>query len=115
MLETTQLGAADALARDAGELIEALQVDCSLLGMKDWLELVATRQRALIASLQHYGELRMFCKDACPDCHCELGTNTEACQRCAHTQWVYNELEKAPDTERSIDIQEPEQHVAIST
>ncbi len=102
MLETTQLMAADTVARDAKALIDGLQADCQQLGMKDWLDLVATRQRALVASLQHYADVRMYCKDTCEECHCEAGTNTENCSRCARVAWVYSECEKAPDTEPSL-------------
>lgn len=102
MLESSQLLAADMLARDAKALIDGLQAPSDLLGMGEWLELVRTRQRALVASLQHYADLRIYCKDTCEECHCEVGTNTENCSRCARVAWIYLESEKAPDTERSI-------------
>ena len=117
MLETTQLLAADSLAR---EITGALRLaESATLGTVEQLAEELDAQLVKVrAALNHYAELRMFCKDTCPDCHCELGTNTEACQRCAHTQWLCNELEKAPDTERSLSTQskaEYDAHVASQT
>lgn len=115
MLETTQLLAADSLAR---EIAEALRLaESATLGTVEELAHELDAQLVKVrAALAHYTDVRMFCKDTCEECHCQSGTNTENCAKCARVAWICVESEKAPDTERCLYAQsKSEEHTDVAS